>query len=204
MWKWIRKNFITGMAFLLPISVAVVIITVLFNIVSGFARPFLKYGFEYFLPKAPADFLIRLASLLVTVFLVCLVGFIVSRIFGRAFTIRIDSLFARIPLVSSIYDAVKKLTALFISEDSFGKNFKRVVLLEFPRDGIYSFGFVTSENFTSGNDATGKKLLVIFVPTTPNPTNGYLTFVPEDKVISINLPLEEAVRIIFSAGLVAS
>lgn len=204
MQRRLRTYFLAGLGFLLPIWVAFIFLKGLFYIISGVTRPIFAYIFSKYIPIVDVEALVRLAGFITTIALVFVLGFAVSKILGKAFVGQVDSLFAKIPVIAEIYAAVRKLTAMLASEEGFGKRFRRVVVVEYPKDGIYSMGLVTSEDFVQAEKATGKDLVVVFIPTPPNPVNGLLIMVPREKIIPLEMRVDEAIRIIFSIGLAAS
>ncbi|MBI4669365.1 MAG: DUF502 domain-containing protein [Elusimicrobia bacterium] len=199
----LRNYFLAGVAFLMPMAIAYVLLKAVFLIISGFAQPFLRPFFRLHFPWAGADFMIRLASFLVTVVFVTLIGFLVSRLLGKAFAAKVDQLFGRIPLVAEIYSAVRKLTTMLSEQKGMEKRFRRVVLVEWPKESSFSMGLVTAEVYGRVKQQTGKELAVVFVPTTPNPTSGFLIMAPPASLIALDLSVDEAVRYILSIGLTA-
>ena len=109
----------------------------------------------------------------------------------------IDDLFKRIPLLRTIYSAISQMTETFSKKDNDKKS---VVLIEYPRKGVWAVGFATRENTTEMATKTNQKLINVFVPTTPNPTSGFLLMFPKDEVIYLNMTFEEASKFIVSAG----
>ena len=204
MQKRLRTYFLAGLGFLLPIGIAFLFLKALFLVISGVTRPFFVFIFSHYAPEAEIDVLVRLASFVTTILLVLGVGFIVTRLFGKTFVKQVDNLFSKIPVIAEIYDAVKKLTGLLASEEGFEKRFRRVVLIEYPRKGLFSLGLVTSEDFTKAEKVLKQSIMVVFIPTPPNPVNGMLVLVPKDEIIPLDLRVDEAIRIIFSIGLAAS
>lgn len=195
----LRNYFLAGLGFLLPFGIAFVLLKAIFLVVSGVTHPFLAG----YMSGPAAGFLDRLVSFVVTLALVTLTGFIISKVVGRSFVKRIDDLLSRVPIVAEIYGSVRKLTSMLSGHDGFEKRFQRVVLVEWPKSGAYSMALVTSEIFEAARRSAGKELMVVFVPTPPNPVNGLLLMVPANSVIPLDLRVDEAIRIIFSLGLSA-
>lgn len=204
MQKKLRTYFLAGLGFLLPIGIAYIFLKGLFFLISSVTRPFFVLLFSHYAPRASIDALVHLAGFVTTIALVLIMGFAVTHLLGKAFVGWVDKLFAKIPVIAEIYGAVRKLTAMFASEEGFEKRFRRVVLVEYPRKGLFSMGLVTAEDFLSAEKATGQDLVVVFIPTPPNPVNGLLVAVPKSELISLDLRVDEAIRIIFSIGLAAS
>ena len=128
---------------------------------------------------------------------ITIVGGLSLSFFGKKILKFIDDLFKRIPLLRTIYSAISQMTETFSNKDS-GK--KSVVLIEYPRKGVWAVGFATKENTGEMAVKTKQKLINVFVPTTPNPTSGFLLMFPIDDVIYLNMTFEEASKFIVSAG----
>ena len=124
--------------------------------------------------------------------------FLLSSFLGKRILKVIDDLFKRIPVLRTIYSAIVQMTETFSNKDD--KDKKSVVLVEYPRKGVWAVGFATKENKGEMADKTNKKLINVFVPTTPNPTSGFLLMFPIDEVIYLNMTFEEASKFIVSAG----
>ena len=116
---------------------------------------------------------------------------------GKKFLDLFNNLLKRIPILRTIYSALGQMTETFTKGEKTQKN---VVLIEYPRKGTWAVGFATKENSGELNDKTGKKLVNVFVPTTPNPTSGFLLMFPEDEVVYLDMTFEEASKFIVSAG----
>lgn len=187
----IRNYFLTGVVVLIPIS-----ITVYFSI-------FVERAFSNLLPRylnpnnlLPYD--IPGLEILITFFIITFIGMLSVTIVGKYFINLNEKLFNRIPVLKTIYNGLTQLTKSFASVDE--NNQKKMVLIEYPRRGIYSLGFATSINTGEVTSKVGEKMVNIFVPTTPNPTSGFLLVVPEKDVVYMDMSFEEASKFIMSAG----
>ena len=187
----IRNYFLTGVVVLIPIS-----ITVYFSI-------FIERAFSNLLPRylnpnnlLPYD--IPGLEILITFFIITFIGMLSVTIVGKYFINLNEKLFNRIPVLKTIYNGLTQLTKSFASVDE--NNQKKMVLIEYPRRGIYSLGFATSINTGEVTSKVGEKMVNIFVPTTPNPTSGFLLVVPEKDVVYMDMSFEEASKFIMSAG----
>jgi len=138
---------------------------------------------------------------LLSAIVIILIGTVARGIFGRRIVAAITRPVLRTPILGTIYSAVKQLLEAVFSKQA--QSFERVVLAEFPYRGSYVLGFVTAEAWPGVNDAAGKNLVCIFVPTTPNPTSGFFMMMPEDEVQPLAMTVEEAFKSIMSAGIVA-
>jgi len=186
----LRRYFVTGLATLLPVTVTIWLLIAIFKFADGFLGRAL--GFQ-----------IPGLGLVVTLLVIFLVGVLSIHFFGWVVFRTVELAFARLPIVRKIYPAVKQLTQFLFSEESRNAAFRRVVLVQYPRAGLYSVAFVTNEANTS---ATGKPqtLLTLLIPNPPSPFTGPIIFVPAEDVIPLNLSVEDAVKLIVSGGVVAS
>lgn len=139
-----------------------------------------------------------LAALSVAVFLISLVGFLARNYFGKRLVDWLDSAMRRVPLLNKIYSATKQVNDAFTSNNKTA--FRTVVLVEFPRPGVYTLGFITSEQRQAIRGNQGEHLVCVFVPTTPNPTGGYLLLVPEEKVRKLDMSVGEGIKYVISLG----
>ncbi|MBI2104456.1 MAG: DUF502 domain-containing protein [Candidatus Omnitrophica bacterium] len=186
----LRRYFVTGLAALVPVAVTIWLVVKVFQFADGFLGRAL--GFQ--LPGL---------GLVVTLLVILAVGVLSIHFFGRVAFRTIELGFARLPIVRKIYPAVKQLAQFLFNEESRNAAFRRVVLVQYPRPGLYSIAFVTNEAKTS---ATGKPetLLTLLIPNPPSPFTGPIIFSPEADVIPLQLSVEEAVKLIVSGGVVAS
>jgi uncharacterized membrane protein len=127
-------------------------------------------------------------------------GLLVANFVGRSMVGVWESLLERIPIVRSIYSAAKKFVEIVFSDS--GQSFKKVLLIEYPRKGIYSLAFQTSTNLGEVQERTGEPVVCTFVPTTPNPTSGYIIIVPKKDVVELDMEVDEAFKMIVSLGVV--
>jgi uncharacterized membrane protein len=135
----------------------------------------------------------------VTVILIWLSGVLVSNFVGKKILKTAEALLMKIPMANGIYDAIRKLTNVFFSDKS---NFKRVVLIEWPRKGVYSIAFITADAVGEVQEATNEEVVNVFMPTTPNPTTGFLVLVPKGDIIPLKMSVDDAVKLIISGGIV--
>jgi uncharacterized membrane protein len=127
-------------------------------------------------------------------------GLIAANYFGKRFVDFWESLLERIPLVRNIYSAVKRFAEIILSDSS--QSFSRVLLIEYPRKGLYSLSFQTSQNLGEIQEKIGDDVVCVFVPTTPNPTSGLILMVPEEDVIELDMNVEDALKMVISLGVV--
>ena len=186
----IRNYFFTGIVVLVPIGLTIYLSRFLMNTSSKILPS--QINPNYYLP-----FNIPGLEIIITIIFITLVGFVSLSYLGKKFLQVIDGLFKRIPLLGTFWSAIKQMSQSF--KESGGSS-KSVVLVEYPRKGVWAVGFATKKNTGEIADKTQKNLLNVFVPTTPNPTSGFLLMFPIDEVIYLNMTFEEASKFIVSAG----
>ena len=186
----IRNYFITGVVVLIPIGFTLYLTKILIGISSNLIPKNLN-------PNHYLPFDIPGVEILISVLLITLVGGLSLSFFGKRILKLIDDLFQRIPFLRTVYSAIVQMTETFSKKND---DTKSVVLVEYPRKGVWAVGFATKENTGEMADKTNKKLINVFVPTTPNPTSGFLLMFPIEDVIYLNMSFEEASKFIVSAG----
>ena len=127
-------------------------------------------------------------------------GLIAANYFGKRFVDFLESFLERIPLVRNIYSAVIRFVEIILSDST--QSFSRVLLIEYPRKGLYSLSFQTSQNLGEIQEKTGEEVVCVFIPTTPNPTSGLILMVPEQDVIELDMNVEDALKMVISLGVV--
>ncbi len=137
-------------------------------------------------------------ALVLSIVLIGLVGQLARYYFGKKLIEWFESLLLRVPLLNKVYSATKQVNDAFSSSNK--NTFRTVVLVEFPRPGVYSLGFITSEQAPEVQDKTGEKLVCVFVPTTPNPTAGFLLLAPEEKLKKLEMSVGDAIKYVVSLG----
>ena len=186
----IRNYFITGVVVLIPIGFTLYLTKILIGISSNLIPKNLN-------PNHYLPFDIPGVEILISILLITLVGGLSLSFFGKRILKLIDELFQRIPFLRTVYSAIVQMTETFSKKND---DTKSVVLVEYPRKGVWAVGFATKENTGEMADKTNKKLINVFVPTTPNPTSGFLLMFPIEDVIYLNMSFEEASKFIVSAG----
>ena len=186
----LRNYFITGVVVLIPIGFTLYLTKVLIGISSNLIPKNIN-------PNSYLPFNIPGVEIVISILLITIVGGLSLSFFGRRILKLIDDLFKRIPFLRTVYSAIVQMTETFSKKDD-GK--RSVVLIEYPRKGVWAVGFATKENKGEMAQKTNQKLISVFVPTTPNPTSGFLLMFPIDEVIYLNMTFEEASKFIVSAG----
>ena len=186
----LRNNFIAGVVVLIPIGITLYLTVFIINVSSKLIPK--EINPNHYLPYNIPGLEILIAVLLITI-----IGWISLSFIGKRLFNFFETILNKIPIIRTIYSAVEQLIETFTSSKS---DKKTVVLVEYPRKGVFAVGFATKENTGEIRKKAGKELLNVFVPTTPNPTSGFLLMFPKDEVIFLDLTFEEASKFIVSAG----
>ena len=186
----LRNYFITGVVVLIPIGFTLYLSKILIGLSS-------KLIPENINPNSYLPYAIPGIEIIVSVIFITIVGGLSLSFLGKRILKLIDDLFKRIPFLRTIYSAILQMTETFSNKDNDKKS---VVLIEYPRKDVWAVGFATKENKGEMSEKTNKKLINVFVPTTPNPTSGFLLMFPAEDVIYLNMTFEEASKFIVSAG----
>ena len=186
----IRNNFIAGIVVLIPIGITVYL-TLFFIKISSKILP-KEINPNYYLP-----YNIPGLEILISIIIITLIGWISLSFLGKKLFDLFENILNRIPILRTIYAAVGQLIETFAKAKT---NKKNVVLIEYPRKGVWAVAFATRENTGEINKKTGQELINVFVPTTPNPTSGFLLMFPKNEVIYLDISFEEASKFIVSAG----
>lgn len=201
----VRKAFFTGLFVCLPVTLTVYIIVWLINLMAAPARGILNSALGVCGVEIPTDVpffnagTTLVSAVIVAAFLV-LIGLVSRYVFGKWIINLLDKIPQRLPMVRSVYASIKQIIDTF----SVGKKqtFSKVILVEFPRRDTWTVAFVTHEQATQLCTITGKNLVHVFVPTTPNPTGGYMIFVPADSIRQLDISVADAMKMIVSGGAV--
>ena len=186
----LRNAFIAGIVVLVPIGFTLYLTLFLIKISSKLIPTEIN-------PNNYLPFSIPGLEILLSVIFITIVGGISLSFFGKKVLSLINDLFKRIPILRTIYSAIGQMTESFTNKSD---NKKSVVLIEYPKKGSWAVGFATKENKGEISKKTSKELVNVFVPTTPNPTSGFLLMFPKDEVIYLDMTFEEASKFIVSAG----
>ncbi len=194
--KQLRRYFVAGLIVWIPLGVTIFIGRF---IVLQMDKT-LRFVPEQYLPETWLGFAIPGLGVILTLLLVLITGLLVANFVGRSMVSIWESLLERIPIVRSIYSAAKKFVEIVFSDS--GQSFKKVLLIEYPRKGIYSLAFQTATNLGEVQGRTGEPVVCTFVPTTPNPTSGYIIIVPKKDIVELDMEVDEAFKMIVSLGVV--
>jgi len=194
MWKKLKTYFITGLLVLIPLVLTFFIIWKLFIAIDGLLQGFISNMLERVGVPATKYGL----GFISVILLILLTGMIARNYFGRKVIKLGEDIFTRIPLINRIYMAIQQISNAFLSEKR--EVFKKAVLIEYPRKGIYSIGFFTQDTRGEVQDRLNQDVVSVFLPTTPNPTSGFLLFVPKTDVTELDMSIEEALKLVISGG----
>jgi len=186
----IRNNFIAGVVVLIPIGITIYLTLFIISISSKILPK--EINPNHYLPYD-----IPGVEIIITLILITLIGWLSLSFIGKRMLSLLNSILKRIPILRTIYSALGQMTETFTKTDNKKNN---VVLVEYPRKGSWAVGFATKENSGEISDKLKKNLINVFVPTTPNPTSGFLLMYPKEDVIYLDLTFEEASKFIVSAG----
>ena len=182
----LRAHFLAGILAVVPIGLTVWILVWLFTTIDNILQPAIQSVWGHSVPGVGFG---------ITILLIYLIGVIASNVLGSKLIRYGESLLARVPIARLLYNGIKQVLQSF-SMSSGQRGYMEVVLVEFPRKGIRTIGFVTKESF----DKSGKALLNVFIPTSPNPTSGFLQIVREDDIIRTSMSVEDALKMVISTG----
>ncbi|OIJ16142.1 hypothetical protein BKP35_03970 [Anaerobacillus arseniciselenatis] len=211
-WKAFQKNIIVGFITLLPAIVTLYVVQFLFSVIDRFLGQFLTDILKalrilkvdertiYFLGVyTPFSERILGIGFILTIVIISVIGSMRRKGKKQYLFDNVDYFFRKIPFVSYIYSSVEQMINAFTQERS---SFKKVVMIEYPRKGVYTLGFLTGESKGEVQRRTEKDCINVFLPTTPNPTSGWLVLVPEKEVIVLNMTVEQGLKFIISGGVV--
>ena len=187
----LRNYFITGVVVLIPIGFTLYLSKILIGVSS-------KVIPENINPNSYLPFEIPGLEIIISVIFITIVGGLSLSFLGKRILKLIDDLFKRIPVLRTIYSAIVQMTETFSNKDQNDK--KSVVLVEYPRKGLWAVGFATKENTGIIKEKVKEELINVFVPTTPNPTSGFLLMIPKKDLIYLDVTFEQASKFIVSAG----
>ena len=193
----IRSYFLTGIIVTAPIGLTFYVAILFIGFIDSKVRNIIpvKYQYDSMLPiEVPG------IGLLFVFILLTFIGFLTAGIVGR-FIIKLgERIISRLPIIRSVYGALKQIFESVLASSS--KSFREVVLVEYPRKGIWAIGFITGDTQGEVQDSTKDEMVNVFLPTTPNPTSGFLLFIPRKDLMILNMNVEEGIKMVISGGIV--
>lgn len=195
----LRASFLTGLVVIAPVALTIWLIWAVIGWIDGFVLPLVPHTMR---PETYIGINLRGVGVIIFLIFTVLVGWIAKGLIGRSMIHFAESLVDRMPVVRSIYSGIKQISETVFAQSE--RSFEKACLIQYPRKGIWAIGFISTpaKGEVSKRAETGGALIGVFLPTTPNPTSGFLLFIPEEDVIELEMSLEEAAKLIISAGLV--
>jgi uncharacterized membrane protein len=192
----LRKYIIAGLLVWLPFAATVVIVKLVVDLLDKITL-WLPPEWQ---PTNVLGFSIPGFGIILAISILLLTGMLAANLFGRRLVEFWEAILNRIPLVRSIYNSVKQISSTIL--DASGKSFRKVVALQYPRPGVWSIGFLTNENVDIELDDVDETLVAVFIPTTPNPTSGFIIMAPRKEVTELDMSIEEGFKFIISMGVI--
>jgi len=197
----LRNYFLTGFVVAAPLAITAYLVWGFIGWVDSWVKPYIpaRYNPDNYLPFAVPGF-----GLIVAVVLITLIGFLAANFIGRSIVSFGEHILDRMPFVRSVYKTLKNILETVLHERS--DTFKKVALIEYPRKGIWSLAFIATEaqgELRTSVGSDGDPMIAVFLPTTPNPTSGFLLYVPKRDVIELSMSVEDGAKLIISAGLIS-
>jgi uncharacterized membrane protein len=197
----LRNYFLTGFIVVAPLTITVYLIFSIIEWIDSWVVPYIPrvYNPETYLPFAVPGL-----GMLLAIFVITLAGFLTANFVGRSIVAMGERVLSRMPFIRNIYNGLKQIFQTILSDKS--GSFKKVGLLEYPREGIWAIVFIATQTKGEVNDRLmeqDRETVSVFLPTTPNPTSGFLLFVPREDVVILDMSVEDAAKLVISAGLVA-
>ena len=192
----LKKYIIAGLLVWLPFAATVVIVKLLIDLLD---KTILLLPPEWH-PVALLGFSIPGFGIILALSILLLTGMLAANLFGRRFVEIWERILNKIPLVRSIYSSIKQISNTIF--DPSGKSFRKVVMLQYPRKGLWSIGFLTNDNVGDEMNAVDDRLVAVFIPTTPNPTSGFIIMTRNDEITELDMSVEEGFKFIISMGVI--
>jgi uncharacterized membrane protein len=194
----LKNAFFTGLLVLVPIALTIYIFFISFRFFDGILKNFINQFFSDTLGISQRITSFPGLGLLLLILLILFTGIIARNYFGRKLLDLGEFIVTRIPLINRIYIAIREISEAILSEKR--EVFKKAVLIEYPRKGLYTMAFFTQDTRGPIQDTLEEDVVSVFVPTTPNPTSGYLLFVPKTQVTDLDMSVEDAMKLVISGG----
>jgi uncharacterized membrane protein len=196
----LRGYFLTGLIIVGPVAITIYVVWWFISLVDGWVKPLLP---TRYLPEAYLPFTVPGVGLIIAILGLMLIGALAANLFGRTLVSWGEMMLDRMPVVRGVYRTIKQIFTTIFSET--GRSFKRVGLIEFPRKGLFAVVFISGDppSEIDGKIGNGEQLITVFMPNAPNPTTGFVLFMPERDVIMLDMPIDDGIKLVVSAGLVS-
>ncbi len=199
-WSAVRANFLTGLVVVAPVGLTIYIVWTAIGIIDSWVLPFIPRRYQ---PETVFGADIHGFGLVIFLVFVISVGYVAKGLIGRWLLRQGESAVARMPVVRSVYRGLKQIAEAVVNQSD--RTFDKVCIVEYPRKGLWAVAFYSNEargEIRSNLGAQRDGIISVFLPTTPNPTSGFLLFVPSEDVIYLDMTVEDAAKLVISAGLV--
>ncbi len=199
-WSAVRANFLTGLVVVAPVGLTIYIVWTAIGIIDSWVLPFIPRRYQ---PETVFGADIHGFGLVIFLVFVITVGYVAKGLIGRWLLRQGESAVARMPVVRSVYRGLKQIAEAVVNQSD--RTFDKVCIVEYPRKGLWAVAFYSNEargEIRSNLGAERDGFISVFLPTTPNPTSGFLLFVPSEDVIYLDMTVEDAAKLVISAGLV--
>lgn len=195
--SWLRERFVAGMLIALPIVATFIILEFLINLIDSRVVPLIPPALR---PETYLDYAVPGFGLLILLLFLTLLGALATNFLGSYFVALTDRILTRVPVVRSVYSVFKQIRDVF--QSNTGGQYKEVVLVQYPKGGSWAIAFVAGPVKGEMRQKLGEDYLGVFVPTTPNPTSGFLLYVKASEIVRLDMTVEDGAKVIFSGGLV--
>lgn len=196
-WAWLRGRFLAGMVIAAPIAITFFVLTFLINFIDNRVKPLLPPVIQ---PETYTNIAIPGFGVIVMIVALTVLGAVTTNLLGRSVVRGADRLLSSVPIVRNVYAAFKQLIEVLTNNQQ--ASYDRVVMVEYPKQGSWCIGFVSSNAKGEIRTRLGEEFIGVFVPTTPNPTSGFLIYVHQSECIDMDMSIEDGAKMILSAGLV--
>lgn len=197
MMQRIQRYFLSGLVVFAPVVMTIYLFLFTLKFADGllgkYIQPHVRDAFGFYIPGL---------GLLLTLYIILLCGFFVTNFLGKRIYAAFEGIFLKLPFFKQVYPAIKEMALFLFAQDKVASSFKQAVLVEYPRKGVYSMGFLTNDSIKKLSDATQKTLCNVFVPTSPSPLTGFVVLVPKEEIIMTDIKIEDAFKFIMSGGVV--
>ncbi|MBV2091305.1 MAG: DUF502 domain-containing protein [Candidatus Thiodiazotropha sp. (ex Ctena orbiculata)] len=195
---YLRRYLVAGLLVWLPLGASYLVVSLL---VDWMDRSLLLLPQAY-RPESLLGFHVPGLGVVLSLVILFITGLVAANLFGRRLVKLWEAMVSRIPLVRSVYSAVKQLVETMFADN--GRSFRKVVLVEFPRRGLWTLAFLTNEESGPIQEALGRELVSVYIPTTPNPTGGYFVLLPKEEVRELEMSVDDGLKMLLSMGAVNS
>ena len=195
----LRASFLTGLVVIAPVGLTIWLMWTMVGWVDSVVLPLVPYNFN---PEKYIGINLRGVGLIFFFIFTIFIGWIAKGLIGRSLIAYAETLVERMPVVRTIYSGIKQISETVFAQSE--RSFEKACLIQYPRKGIWAIGFIstTAKGEVAAHPETASEMLSVFLPTTPNPTSGFLLFVPKEDVIELKMSIEDAAKLVISAGLV--